>query len=217
MEIFAVILAVFIISEIATVLLTFTGLDRDTAKFQAISALTGTGFTTREAEQMLENRQRRQIISALMIIGQAGVILLIAGVFHQYQNNIFTINLLWYLAVIYVIYKIVTSQKFSFWFRKWLESLLTKSGKLKKRRIEELLKLDDGFGVAELDVGIHSEYDGKNIASLGFREMDILILSVERGGKVWSLPKSDYVIEKGDVLTCYAKLHNLRKVSKTLY
>ena len=48
----AIITASIIVVEIATVALRLTGLGRKQARFQALSAFTGTGFTTTEAEGM---------------------------------------------------------------------------------------------------------------------------------------------------------------------
>lgn len=39
-----------LVVRIATVILKMTGLDENTARFQSVSAFTGTGFTTKEAE-----------------------------------------------------------------------------------------------------------------------------------------------------------------------
>ncbi len=39
--------------RIATVALTMTGIARDVARFQALSAFTGVGFTTTEAESII--------------------------------------------------------------------------------------------------------------------------------------------------------------------
>ena len=61
-----VIIVVFVsvmIRKVATVALELTGLDRSTSSFQALSALTSTGFTTREAELVTSHPTRRKIIS----------------------------------------------------------------------------------------------------------------------------------------------------------
>ena len=47
------------------------------AKFQALSAFTGSGFTTREAESVVNNPVRRNIVGWLMILGNAGVVTVI--------------------------------------------------------------------------------------------------------------------------------------------
>ena len=55
-----------IIERVATVALTLTGLSHDAAKFQVRSALTGTGFTTDEAENVVSHPARRRIVMLLM-------------------------------------------------------------------------------------------------------------------------------------------------------
>lgn len=46
-----------LITRVATVALTHTGLSRESAKFQACSAFTGVGFTTSESEKVEKNRK----------------------------------------------------------------------------------------------------------------------------------------------------------------
>ena len=60
--------------KIATVALKMTGLEEKKAHFQALSAFTGTGFTTHDSELVLENDIRRKIIIVLMVLGNAGLI-----------------------------------------------------------------------------------------------------------------------------------------------
>lgn len=50
-------------------LLRLTGLTDSKAKFQAISLITNSGFTTNEAEIITTNKARRRIASAAMITG----------------------------------------------------------------------------------------------------------------------------------------------------
>ena len=54
--------------------LMLTGMHYDQAKFQALSAFTATGFTTHEAEKVVNHPARRKIISWLMIGGYAGIV-----------------------------------------------------------------------------------------------------------------------------------------------
>ena len=55
-----------------------TGMDRDMARFQALSAFTGTGFTTRASEAIVEHRTRRRIAMVLIVLGYAGAASVIA-------------------------------------------------------------------------------------------------------------------------------------------
>jgi Trk-type K+ transport system membrane component len=68
-----------LIVRAASVALVLTGLDQRRAWFQALSAFTGTGFTTREAESVVNHMARRRIISALMLLGNAGIVTVIIG------------------------------------------------------------------------------------------------------------------------------------------
>jgi Trk-type K+ transport system membrane component len=63
-----------LITRIATVALTHTGLSRESAKFQARSAFTGVGFTTSESEKVVSHPVRRRILLTLMLLGNAGIV-----------------------------------------------------------------------------------------------------------------------------------------------
>jgi hypothetical protein len=65
---------------IGAIMLEMTGMERSRARFQALSAISGTGFTTSHAEEVVNNPRRRQIVSYLMIIGNAGILSLIIAV-----------------------------------------------------------------------------------------------------------------------------------------
>lgn len=69
----------FIVVRIGAVAFQLTGLEWSLAKFQALSCFTGTGFTTKEAELITGNPQRRKIASFLMVLGNAGLVVMIAS------------------------------------------------------------------------------------------------------------------------------------------
>lgn len=76
---FAVIIVSLLITRVATIALTLTGLSREVARFQARSALTGSGFTTTESENMMIHPIRRRILMHLMLVGNAGIVTVIAS------------------------------------------------------------------------------------------------------------------------------------------
>ena len=57
-----------VITRVATVALTLTGLSKESARFQARSAYTGVGFTTTEAESVVGHPVRRRIVMILMLL-----------------------------------------------------------------------------------------------------------------------------------------------------
>jgi hypothetical protein len=67
----------FLIVRAGAVALMITGMEEKKARFQALSAFSGTGFTTREAESVVNHPQRRRIVSGLIILGNAGIVTVI--------------------------------------------------------------------------------------------------------------------------------------------
>lgn len=68
-----------LITRIATVALTLTGMSLDHARFQARSAFTSTGFTTSEAEAIVSHPARRRVVMALMLMSSVGAVSVIAA------------------------------------------------------------------------------------------------------------------------------------------
>ena len=67
---FALIVVIYrVITDFFTIMFRFTGLPSEKARFQVLSLLTGTGFTTRESEIILSNRQRRTLARITMLFG----------------------------------------------------------------------------------------------------------------------------------------------------
>ena len=58
-----------ILVRIASTIMRLTGLPDNVARFQSLSAMTGTGFTTRESELIVNYPIRRRVLMTLMIIG----------------------------------------------------------------------------------------------------------------------------------------------------
>jgi Trk-type K+ transport system membrane component len=74
---FLVIILSLLVVWAGGIALAMTGMDEKIARFQALSAFTRTGFTTREAELITGHPRRRVIVTWLMILGNAGIITVI--------------------------------------------------------------------------------------------------------------------------------------------
>src|SRR6476620_11605339 len=60
---------IYFVLEIAVVLMVSTGLDVEIARFQVVSILTSTGFTTHESELIARHPIRRKISIFLILFG----------------------------------------------------------------------------------------------------------------------------------------------------
>lgn len=67
-----------VIVRIASTIMRLTGLPDNVARFQSFSAMTGTGFTTRELELIVNYPIRRRVLMTLMLIGNLGLVSIVS-------------------------------------------------------------------------------------------------------------------------------------------
>ena len=80
--------------------------------------------------------------------------------------------------------------------------------------LRQRFTLDKGYGVAEIQITPNSEIAGSAIKDAGFRQKDIVIMSINRDSKMISNPKSTREIIEGDILLCFGKLENMKSLIK---
>jgi len=99
-----------LVVKVGTVALRMTGLDVKRARFQALSAFTGTGFTTKDSELVVRDDRRRRIIMTLMILGNAGFVTVLAtliGSFVFVERVVqVPIHIVAILLCVYLIYRL---------------------------------------------------------------------------------------------------------------
>ncbi len=199
------------------VALRLTGLDDDRAEFQALSAVTGTGFTTRESELVMADPRRRRVVQALMILGNVVLVTLISllvGSFSTFESAFdVPVTVLILVAGAYALYRFYVgrslSRRFSDWVAKKVEAHLT----LRERPVHEVLVLAEGYGVAEVRIGEDAVCAGKSLQNARLRERGLLVLAIRRDGEVLPAPRGGDRIEPGDRLVCYGDLERLHKVA----
>jgi len=146
------ILISFLFVRAATIALMMTGLDKNKARFQALSAFTGTGFTTKEAESVVNHPQRRKIMRWLMIMGNAGIVTVIITATSSLatsQGYLLPLNILILIVGILLIYKLAKYRGFT---RKWehfIEKKLIKSPVFEESATEDLLHFLEGYGLVK--------------------------------------------------------------------
>ncbi|MEA3366541.1 MAG: TrkA C-terminal domain-containing protein [Planctomycetota bacterium] len=196
--------------------LRLTGMEARRADFQALSAVTGTGFTTREAELVMADPRRRRIVSALMIFGNVvlvTVVGLMVGSFasaqEQYEVPLYGLVL---VLGVFVVYRVLTARGVVRRWDRWVDEHLGKRLRLKEHSFAEMLTLAPGYGVAELRIDPASPFAGKTLARSGLREAGLLVLAVRRDEKVLPAPAAEDVIRSGDSVICYGDLERMHKL-----
>jgi hypothetical protein len=146
-------LLMVLVTRIATLALVLTGMSHEAARFQARSALSGTGFTTTEAESVVGHPVRRRIIMMLMLLGGAGIVTTVATLvigFARTSGEQALMRLGVLVVALLVLVVLVRSQ----WFGRVLDPLLgrplTRYTDLEAQDYTQLLHLGD-WAVSELD------------------------------------------------------------------
>lgn len=204
---------IWLLIEILSIVLKLTGLELSKARFQVISILTHTGFTTRESELIAQHPTRRKIASALMIVSYVAQITLITLLFNvitQATRNVLSTAIALGAMVLFVI--LVTQSKYlSDRFDDWTEKLLRK--RMKKantgERIEQILNLSPEFSIYEMIVDVDSFICGKMLRELKLKERFIQILKIDRGDEMIDFPSADTRLVAGDRMIVYGKIDAL--------
>ncbi|MFO7975582.1 MAG: TrkA C-terminal domain-containing protein [Candidatus Hydrogenedentota bacterium] len=216
-----VLLVGLLITRVATVMLTFTGLSRDLARFQARSAFTGVGFTTREAERIVEHPVRRRIIMFLMLMGNGTVILAITSLVPMVlrmseagTGNLFS-SLFILAAALFLLWVLAVSK----WVDRRLFHLigwaLRTFTSLDVRDYHGLLHLSEGFTVLEVPVKENHWVTGRNLIDLRLADEGIQVLGIQRAnGTYLGTPTGETYLRNGDTLLLYGREDLLQSLEK---
>lgn len=219
----------FIAVRVGAIAFQLTGLEWSLAKFQALSCFTGTGFTTKEAELITGNPQRRRIASVLMVFGNAGLVTMIATFANSLRPRVvpkFTIpfldlvfpsnilpwaNLFVIIIFTYSFYRVFTRSRLADGLTRFLRKRLIRREVLKPVTFEELLVATGGYGISTIKIQEESPVLNKTLLETDLRKQDITILVIEKDAKAIPNPSADTKIELGNNVICFGKLETIRK------
>lgn len=206
-----VLLMSLIITRVATVALALTGMTQQAARFQARSALTGSGFTTSESERVVSHPVRRRIIMALMLIGNTGLVLvasllivLLAGGEGGLKDR--GVQIGYGLAGLLLLYLAARSAWLERALARFIERVLARHTDLAERDYASLLQLGGEYRVVELEVEPADWLAGHRLSELELSREGILMLGLTRGaGEYLGAPRGETLIEAGDVVMLYGR------------
>jgi hypothetical protein len=205
----------FIIVRIGAAALELTGLDGPMATFQALSAYTGTGFTTKESELVVRHPQRRSILQALMVLGNAGIVAVMAGVVGTLQMTGSALEIgLRIVAVglaLYLLYALVLLPRISQWIQAQIRTRLKEYAHIEPVDFEEILEQEHGWGVFRVVLPEEVPCVGKTLAEARLRQNGITVVAIERKGQLFPAPGGGDILLAGDGLIVYAKLGELER------
>ncbi|GEL04440.1 TrkA C-terminal domain-containing protein [Rummeliibacillus stabekisii] len=170
--------------EISVMLFHFTGLKTKISRFQVISMLTATGFTTDESKIIIDHPIRRKIASFLILFGAFSLAVIISSISNILSDDLRLKELSIICGVLFAILAILklplTRKKLTRSFKRELENEF----QIYERPVKDVLYLDSEDFVTEMNITEHSKLVGKRISDILDEEEDIRILFIKRG-EVW--------------------------------
>ncbi|MCB2184179.1 MAG: TrkA C-terminal domain-containing protein [Desulfobulbaceae bacterium] len=211
LSLFLVLILSLLISRIATIAMTYTGLSREAARFQARSALTGSGFTTAESEKVVTHPVRRRIILLLMLLGNAGIItavssLILAFVGKQEAAGL-TARVIVLISGIALLWALSSSSLVDRYLSMVIERALKKYSRLEIKDYVNLLHLAGDYRITEMQVQEDDWIADKKLKDIRLWDEGVLVLGVERSeGAFLGAPKGNTLLKAGDNLVLYGHI-----------
>jgi hypothetical protein len=204
-------------TKLAAGALIATGLPPDIATFQARSAFSGAGFTTTEAENVVNHPGRRKIIGTTMFVGNLGTPTLVVTVLvgflapgpgNTVERTMVTVSGL-VLAIMIVVNRPAQRALVKIGHRQAQKRLLPRLG----QDLTELCVVDDDYVVGAVRV---AQDPGPTIRSL--RGIDealpfIRVLGVRRSDGYLGMPPVDVDLDAGDEIILYGRRRDLDGLS----
>ena len=197
--------------------LMFTGLSREAARFQARSAFSGVGYTTTEAESIVNHPVRRKIVMILMLLGNIGIATVSATVIVSMTTTL--ARSLEYQLIVLAVLAVGLLALWAFFSSRWVERKMNKviAWALKRftdldvRDYVALLKLSHGYSVSEFFVEPKHWIARQVLKDLRLSDEGILVLGIRKpDGTYKGIPRAGDVIEIHDTLILYGSLTRIR-------
>jgi len=209
-----------IFTRLATGALIATGLPPEIASFQARSAFTGAGFTTTEAESVVNHPQRRKVLSTTMLVGNLGTPTLIVTVllgFLAPGPGDTEQRLLAGVGGLIVILLVLNSKPVSNWLNGRGQAYARRRLVPAVGEFRELVTLDDDYVVGELHVTTDRARLPRTVRALDAALPQTRVLgvrSVDSDPPFTSSATDDLDLHTGDSVVVFGTRSRLRQLAE---
>jgi len=200
--------------------LMLTGLSRESAKFQARSAFSGVGFTTGEAESIVNHPVRRRIVMILMLAGNVGVATVVATIMISFLDLRRSEGVPYSLVVLLIGLTALWIAAASRWVERRLNKViawaLRRFARLDVRDYVALLNLQEGYAVTEMKIEASDWLANNTLVELNLPQEGILVLGIDRiDPDVYiGAPRARTEVLPGDNLVMYGRIDRLEELTR---
>ncbi|TLS38128.1 TrkA C-terminal domain-containing protein [Pseudalkalibacillus caeni] len=189
-----------------------TGLEKDVARFQAISIITRTGYTTKEAETVSSHPVRRHIGAFLILFGLFSLAVIISSISTLLADNFYTMKSIYITIALVIILLLLKTPVIQKNISNRIQEREYEKYVLQDLPIDEVLLVRDSDVLIDLEVYSDSDLLNKTIKDVLVADEDINFLFIKRGDVV--IRKERYLtkISEGDKLFLYGNKYDIKKV-----
>ncbi|PLS17592.1 hypothetical protein CVD28_11400 [Bacillus sp. M6-12] len=205
-------LIISLVIENAVRLFVMTGIDTKVSRFQVISMLTGTGFTTDESKVIIDHPIRRKIGTFLILFGAFSLAVIISSISNLLANDLRILELSIISVLLMVSLIILRSAIVEKKFESKLEKQMEDHYEIYEHPIKEILYLDENDLVTDVVIKERSPHIGKVIADLITQEQDILVLYIKRGEIFIRKKAYQEEIKAGDQIFLYGNQQEIEEI-----
>ncbi len=218
-SLFTVAMLSLLVTRIAAMALMFTGLSNEAARFQARSAFSGVGFTTAEAELVMNHPLRRRIVMLLMLLGNIGIATVVATIMVSLLSTAgsenWLRNILLFIGCLSLLWLTAVSRFVERHLNRIIAWGLQKWTRIEIQDYVAVLHLQNEFAVWEIKVEPSDWLAGKSLIEAGLSREGVLILGIQRkGGFYIGAPQGISKIHEGDVLVMYGGMPRLEELDR---
>ena len=205
-----IVIVITLAGKLATLALTSTGLPLEVARYQARSLLTGVGFTTSESETIVNHPTRRRIAMALMLVGNAGLVTILASVVLSFVTSGSTADILSRLGLLIaglgLFLWVASRPRVERAVSAGLARLLTRYSELELYDFHHLMQLSADYAISEIAVEPGDWLAEKTLMDLDLPDEGVLVLALNRpDGTFVGAPRGSTVVHPYDMLTLYGR------------
>lgn len=208
-----------IVVRVGSTALMMTGISYDTASFQSYSAFFGVGFTTKEAELVVDHPVRRRIIRDLILAGNIGVTSALATLIVTFVQIETTGDMLrmigWIMGGLTAFVLFAKLPPMKNLLDRAIRKSLERAGVIHAMDYELLLRVASGFCISEVEVTDDCILANKSLRESRPADRGIIVLGItHREESFLGAPGPDEKILVGDVITVYGREEDIMPITR---
>ena len=218
---FAFLVLIYIlISDIITILFRLTGMTEDAARFQVVSLLTNSGFTTKASEAIMSSRKRMRLARATRLFGYVFTISIVSTMVNFFmslgkaQLNSIIIMIPIIVAVMLVFNYFRHSTAFKTKFDHKIEQIGNRI--MFGKDVNPVVIMEDYGDTVLANVLVNKVpeiIDGVQLSeSCLMSEYNIMVVLIKNRSGEAKQAKADSVLHKNDIITCMGRLKDIKAV-----